>query len=218
MSTEIEHSGRLTRFLRSSFTEKLNVLAFCFYRVKGAFYYRRIFATFGKGSVLFKPLLLNNTQYMHLGDNVTIRPGARLEAVVSDRAALPELRIGDNVNIEQNVHIVCHSRISIGNNVSITGHCAIVDVTHPYEDVNDPTKIGARISKERSFVEIGEGSFLGLRSIVLPNVKIGKHCVIGANSTVTRDIPDYCVVAGNPARIVRFYDWDMKQWRRPVEN
>jgi acetyltransferase-like isoleucine patch superfamily enzyme len=145
---------------------------------------------------------------------VYIGPGVRLNAIIDGSARRPELRIGDNVNIEQNVHIICHSRIRIGDNVSITGHCAIVDTTHPYQDVNDPKPVGSRILDEDSFVEIGDGSFLGFGSIIMPNVRIGRCCVVGANSCVTKDVPDYCVVAGSPAVVIRRYDNVTDQWIR----
>ena len=54
----------------------------------------------------------------------------------------PELRIGNNVDIEQNVHIVCHHRVTIGDDVSITANCAIVDTTHAFDDLPPGTKIG----------------------------------------------------------------------------
>ena len=151
-------------------------------------------------------MLLKNYGNVQLGNHVSICQGIRIEIVYSSAGRKPELRIGDNVNIEQNVHIVCHSRILVGSNVSITGHCAIVDTTHPYQDIHDPRRIGDRILDDDSYVEIGEGSFLGFGTIVLPNVRIGRHCVIGANSCVTRDLPDYSVAAGNPATVIRLYD------------
>jgi acetyltransferase-like isoleucine patch superfamily enzyme len=204
--------SKIRRFLEKPFQEKVNLLETLLYRLKGALYYRRVFGSFGSGSVLFQPLLLSNPQFIHIGRNVMIRKGARLEAVISDPSTLPELRIGDNVNIEQNVHIVCHSRVTIGNDVSITGNCAIVDVTHPYMDVCNPVKIGDRVSSDRSMVEIGDKSFLGFNAIILPNVRIGRNCVVGAHSLVSRNVSDYTVVAGNPARVVRRYDPAEGKW------
>jgi len=199
-------------FFGSPLPEKLNTIELAYYRLKAVLYYRHVFASFGKGSVLYKPMMLTNPRFMHIGKNVVIRHGARMEAIVTDAENLPELRIGDNVNIEQNVHIVCHSNIVIGNDVSITGNCAIVDVTHPFKDVHDPMKIGDRILKERSFLQIGDRSFLGFNAIVLPNVRIGRYCVVGAHALVSRDIPDYSVAAGNPARILRRYDEAREDW------
>ena len=62
-------------------------------------------------------------------------------------------------------------------------------------------------------VHIGEGSWLG-ENVCVCGASIGKHCVIGANSVVINDIPDYCVAAGSPAKIVKKYDFDKKQWVR----
>jgi acetyltransferase-like isoleucine patch superfamily enzyme len=204
--------GKLIAFLRSPLSEKIYYLRSLGYRLKSALYYRYVFASFGSGSVIYKPMLIGNPRFIHIGNNVIIRDGVRLQAVISDSANPPELRIGDNVNIEQNVHIICHSRIIIGKDVSITGNCAIVDVTHSYENVHDPIKIGSRISPDFASVEIGNRSFLGFGAIVLPNVRIGTYCVVGAQSLVTKDIPDYSVVAGSPARILRSYDPVLGKW------
>jgi acetyltransferase-like isoleucine patch superfamily enzyme len=139
-------------FLHAPLHDKFNTLHSLLCRLKGALYYRHVFGSFGKGTICMKPMLLSNPRFIHIGKNVFIRQGVRLEAIASKHRT-PILRIGDNVNIEQNVHLVCHSRLIIGSNVSITGHCAIVDVTHPYFDVHDPVKIGDRILDEDSFVE-----------------------------------------------------------------
>jgi len=205
---------KLLNLLRMPFHDKVNLLRDKMYLLKGVFYYRHVFGHFGSGSTLFRPVMLCNPRHMHIGENVTIRQGARLEAVIGKGNRTPYLHIGDNVNIEQNVHLVCHSRIIIGNDVSITGNCAIVDVTHPYSDVNDPQTIGKRILDVDSFVEIGDGCFLGFAAVVLPGVRIGKYCVIGAHSVVTRDVPDYSVVAGNPARLLKEYDMTTGLWRQ----
>jgi acetyltransferase-like isoleucine patch superfamily enzyme len=53
---------------------------------------------------------------------------------------------------------------------------------------------------------------LGFGTVVLPNVRIGQNCVVGAQSLITRDVPDYSVVVGNPARLKRHYDADAKEW------
>jgi acetyltransferase-like isoleucine patch superfamily enzyme len=75
-------------------------------------------------------------------------------------------------------------------------------------------RIGERLSMRGNRVVIGEGSFIGFNSVILPNVVIGRHSVVGAHSVVTRDVPDYCVVAGNPARLIKRYSWQTKTWER----
>jgi acetyltransferase-like isoleucine patch superfamily enzyme len=166
----------------------------------------------GENSLIIKPISIHNPQYIEIGDNVFIRNGARIETYVTSEGRTPELIIGDNTNIEQNVHIICHHKVHIGSNVSITGNCAIVDTTHPYEDVNDPIKIGARILDDDASVEIGNGCFIGFGSMILPNVKLGKYVVVGAHSVVNDDVPDYSVVVGVPAKIIRKYDFTCKSW------
>ncbi|WP_433974526.1 acyltransferase [Tunturiibacter lichenicola] len=203
---------RLLSFARGPIPEKFNTLKRVFYYFKGILYYRQVFGSFGINSILFKPLLLSNPRFIHIGKNVDIGQGVRMEALITSGKRIPEFRIGDNVNIEQNVHLVCHSRLVIGSDVSITGHCAIVDVTHPYANVDDPIKIGSRILDEDSFVEIGNGSFLGFGTVVMPNVRIGKNCIIGAHSVVTKNVPDYSVIAGNPAKVLRRYDHIAGEW------
>ena len=79
----------------------------------------------------------------------------------------------------------------------------ITDQNHGYEDVSRP--ISQQSQPERAVV-IGDGSWLGYGTVVLPGVTIGKHVVIGANSVVTHNIPDYSVAVGSPARVVRRYD------------
>lgn len=59
---------------------------------------------------------------------------------------------------------------------------------------------------------IGDGSWLGKNVVVIGNVSIGKNCVIAANSVVTKDVPDYSIAAGIPARVIKRYDFDRKEW------
>jgi acetyltransferase-like isoleucine patch superfamily enzyme len=212
------YMDRLKSFCRLPAYEKLNHLRMAYFFLKTSLFYRFIFGSMGARCIIRTPASLYNTRFIHLGHHVWIGSGVRLDAIVDKPSRVPELRIGNRVNIEQNVHIVCHSRIVIGDNVSITGHCAIVDVTHPYQDIHDPRPIGSRILDDDSFVEIGDGSFLGFGAMVMPNVRIGRHCIIGANSCVIRDIPDYSVAAGNPAQVLRHYDSATGQWvRQPLQ-
>jgi acetyltransferase-like isoleucine patch superfamily enzyme len=202
----------VVRLLRTPWHDRLNLLHSAYILFKTSLYYRHICAHVGRGCRIYKPFLLSNPRFVTVGERTMIRAGARIETIVLDEMHPPELIIGSNVNIEQNAHIICSSRIVIGDNVTITGNCAVVDTTHPFQDVNETVKIGERIDSSPTPVEIGEGTLIGFGAVILPNVRIGKHCVVGANCTVTRDVPDYCVVAGNPATIVLRYDLKQKIW------
>ena len=61
-------------------------------------------------------------------------------------------------------------------------------------------------------VHIGKDCLIGMNSVILPGTRLGNHCVVGANSTVCGDYPDYCVIAGSPAKIIKKYDFDKKSW------
>lgn len=61
-------------------------------------------------------------------------------------------------------------------------------------------------------VSIGDESFIGMGARIFPGVSIGKHCIVGANAVVTHNVPDYCVVAGVPARIIKKYDFSACKW------
>lgn len=198
-----QRNSRLANFLSAPWSMRLHLLHALWRRIVTQTLYRGLFAEIGTGSVIYRPLLLANTECMHLGRRVLVRGGARLEVVRHGQDWVPTLEIGDDVNIEQNVHIVCHDRVRIGDRVSITGNCAIVDVTHPHEAAFSGGKIGDAIDPSRSHVTIGSNTFLGFGTVVLPNVTIGHNCLIGAGSVVADDIPDNSVAAGVPARVIR---------------
>lgn len=181
---------------------------------KTAFFYRRVFKRIGARSVIYRPVLIGNPRFISIGERVTIRQGARLEVVLDGVNEAPRLEIGSFTNIEQNVHFACHCRVVVGERVSVTANCAIVDVTHPYEDVGDRRGIGSRIDVADSFVEIGDDCFIGIGALILPNVRLGRHCVVGAHAVVTRSFPDYSVVAGAPARLVKQYRPETGDWVR----
>lgn len=165
--------------------------------------YRRIrFREFGPRSLIVRPIQIVNPRYISIGNGVRIRNHARLEALDSMRT--PSLIIGDNCNFEQDVHIICSHLVRIGRNCSITARCAIVDTWHPFVGIGQDTKIGATLNREPASVIIGDNCFLGIGSVILPNVRLGNRCVVGANAVVAAgDYADGSVLAGAPARVVR---------------
>lgn len=213
MSTTVQENDR-SASKKVRFVDLWNLANLAWYRFKTRVWYAHVFKSVGAKTAIFRPMLLANVHLAAIGERVLIRPGARIELVVTDADFPPRLKIGNRVNIEQNVHIVCGSLIEIGDGATITGNVAIVDVEHPYEDVNDSTRIGDRIRARGNYVLIGQGAFIGFSAVILPNVKIGRHVVVGAHSVVTRDVPDYCVVAGNPAQIMKRYNFETKCWER----
>jgi acetyltransferase-like isoleucine patch superfamily enzyme len=192
--------------------DRLNVLHGACVQLKTRLYYSHVFGRVGHHCRIYKPLLLSNPRFVFIGNNTLIRAGARIETIILHKADPPTLKIGSNVNIEQNAHLICGKGIIIEDNVSIAPNCAILDTKHPFRDITDQTKLGDRIEPGSRPIIIGANTLIGFGSIILPNVRIGKNCIIGANSTVRHDVPDYCVAAGNPASIVLRYDFEHGAW------
>lgn len=117
-----------------------------------------------------------------------------------DIVLMPHLSVGANTYIGRFVTFSCMNEVRIGSNVMIADRVYIGDNLHGYSDRQIPIKDQYMFSPGP--VTIGDDSWLGINVSVMPNVKIGKHCVIGANSVVTHDVPDYHVAAGVPAKIL----------------
>jgi acetyltransferase-like isoleucine patch superfamily enzyme len=164
----------------------------------------RRFGAFGDGSVVcFPPAALVNERYIHIGAGTVIGPQVTLSAgmvpgqvCVSD----PVVRIGDRCLIGRGSGIVGHLSIEIGDDVWTGQHVYITDQNHGYEDLDRPISVQAMPERP---VRIGAGSWLGHGTVVLPGTTIGRHVVIGANSVVRGDIPDFSIAAGNPAKVIR---------------
>jgi acetyltransferase-like isoleucine patch superfamily enzyme len=154
---------------------------------------------------MWKPTTIFNEQYISIGEDTLIGPGVALSAgMVPGQECItnPVVSIGDRCLIGKGSGIVGHFSITIGNDVWTGHHVYITDQNHGYEDVSVP--ISKQSQPERAVI-IGDGSWLGHGSIILPGVTIGEHVVIGANSVVTKNIPSFSVAVGSPARVIRQY-------------
>jgi acetyltransferase-like isoleucine patch superfamily enzyme len=164
----------------------------------------RRFGRFGANSVIcFPPNALFNEQYIHVGEGTLFGPQITLSAGMvpgQEMVTDPVISVGDRCLIGKGSGIVGHLEIRIGNDVWTGHHVYITDQNHGYDDLDLP--ISRQVMPERP-VSIGDGSWLGHGTVVLPGVTIGRHVVVGANSVVTGDLPDNCVAAGVPARVIR---------------
>lgn len=122
------------------------------------------------------------------------------------------LIVGENSIIRTRTRISCANRIEIGSNVVIAQNCHISDQAHDYTDINVPIGNQRIIVYPGDGIKIDDNSFIGMNSVLIGAIRIGKGCMIGANSVIKKDIPDYCVAAGNPARIIKRYDFSQKKW------
>lgn len=146
-----------------------------------------------------------NENYIRIGSQTLIGKNVALSAGMvpgQECVTSPVVTIGDRCLIGRGSGIVGHLSISIGNDVWTGHHVYITDQNHDYRDVTIP--ISQQSQPERP-VEIGDGSWIGHGAVILPGARIGRHVVIGANSVVTGEIPDYSVAVGSPARVIKRY-------------
>jgi acetyltransferase-like isoleucine patch superfamily enzyme len=166
----------------------------------------RRFGRFGENSIICFPTnTLYNERYIHVGSGTMIGPHCTLSAgMMPGQICItdPVVSIGDRCLIGKGSAVVGHFSITIGNDVWTGHNVYITDQNHGYEDVTRP--IGIQSMPEKP-VTIGDGSWIGYGSVVLPGASIGDHVVIGANSVVTGDIPSYSVAVGSPAKVIRRY-------------
>jgi len=147
---------------------------------------------------------VEHPEFISISDDVTINSHAWLSIVPLPGAHEPSLEIARGTYIGRFATISCANRIVIEEDVLISDRVFITDVLHGFGDKSLP--VSRQPLYSTGTVEIGSGTWIGIGVSVMPNVKIGKHCVIGANAVVTHDIPDYHVAAGAPARIIRRID------------
>ena len=103
--------------------------------------------------------------------------------------------------------------VYIGNHVIIAQHVVISGLNHNYESIELP------ISKQpvnKKQIVIDDDCWIGANAVITSGIKIGKHCVIAAGSIVTRDVPDFSIVAGNPARIIKRYNFETDVWEKVI--
>lgn len=160
----------------------------------------------GKKFKIKPPIALKGGEYMKIGEN--FRAGKDMVLQCWDQYEkdkfMPCLEIGTNVSFGDNSHVGCILFIKIGDNLLTGRNVYITDHFHGIGTLDE----GLIPPKKRSLyakgtVKIGNNVWLGENSVILPNVTIGDNVTVGANAVVTKDLPDNCVAAGVPAKVIR---------------
>ncbi|RZP39370.1 MAG: acyltransferase [Acidimicrobiales bacterium] len=174
----------------------------------------RFYKHFGRGSIINWPTgNMYGERWISIGEDTMIGADVTLSAgMVPNQEMMtdPVVIIGDRCLIGRGSAIVGHYRIDIGDDVFTGMNVYITDQNHGYEDPDTP--IGIQDPQDDPVV-IGDGSWIGSGAVVLPGARIGKHCVVAANSVVRGTFPSHSVIAGVPAKVVRAYDGT--KWERP---
>jgi acetyltransferase-like isoleucine patch superfamily enzyme len=147
------------------------------------------------------PVRLSGEKRMSIGDHVFIGPNSWLQALSDNESRSIALSIGNGTSIAGACVISAAKNVNIENDVLVARNVYISDHIHKYIQAGVP--ILAQGVDKISPVLIKRGAWLGQNVVICPGVTVGEGAVIGANSVVTQDIPDYCVAVGAPAYVVK---------------
>ena len=169
--------------------------------------YQFLFNKFGPFSYIGSCIGLINKGTINVFEKVRIQPGLRIETVNKHSI----IEIHKNTSIGQNFHITSGGNLIIGENVTILGNVFITNIDHDYKQINIPILEQENIISETI---IGDNCFIGYGAAIQAGTRLGKQCIVGTNAVVRGTFPDYCVIAGVPAKIIKKYNFESKKWER----
>jgi acetyltransferase-like isoleucine patch superfamily enzyme len=163
---------------------------------------RRSFARFGRGSLIQLPVSLWGEAAIEIGNKVHLGANSWLHALAPvEDGKEAVISIGDRCIFSGDLTISATLGVTIGDDVIMGRGVHISDHSHEFRDITTPVRDQGVTPAKR--VAVGSGSWIGQGVIICPGVKIGRNAVIGGNSVVRSDVPDFCVYAGIPARLIR---------------
>jgi acetyltransferase-like isoleucine patch superfamily enzyme len=179
-----------------------------FWIIRGLLY-KPFFGKYELPSYIGSPTFIGNFKRIFIGKRVRIFPGARIEVVDKNSSIVFE----DNISIGQNIHIISggEQELRIGRDTTFSANVFMTNIDHKYDEIN---KHILEQSLVNSKTQIGENCFIGYGAVIQAGTILGKQCIVGANSVVRGTFPDYSVIVGTPARIVKRYDEKNGKWKK----
>lgn len=170
------------------------------------------FKKFGDGCSIGQPLSIKNPAYIEIGEKSYFLANARLDCWTSyeGEKLFPLFKVGQRCSFGFNFSAMCSSELTIDNDVMVGSYVLVTTLNHGINPENERSY--QRQPLKSAPVHIFQGVWIGDKVTVLPGVNIGECSVIGANSVVTKDVPPYCIAAGNPARVIKKWDFEKHDW------
>lgn len=184
---------------------------FCliFYKVRGWFIFKN-------ARLIRFPFRVRGKQYIKIGKGFTTGFNCRIDALnINNLDEKYLIEIGENVEINDEVHIGATEKIIIEDNVLIASKVYISDHNHGCykgDEQDSPMSIPKERKIHSSPIKIEKNVWIGELCCILQGVTIGEGSIIGAMSVVTKDIPPYTIAAGSPAKLIKRYNFENKKW------
>lgn len=177
---------------------------------------RFLFGSYGKDVYIESGVVINRPRFVQVGNHVRIKRNTSINLHPRDKKSKEILLfLGDHVIISEGCFISACNRLVIEENVGVSPNVMIIDNSRILGNVGLPSK---EQDLKIGYVHIGADSWIAYGACILPNVTIGKHCIIGALSVVNKDIPPYSLAVGSPAKVVKRYDFDRGEWVKVSES
>lgn len=169
---------------------------------------------FPKARLIRLPFDIRCKSKISVGKNLTTGIGCRIEAYpISEKIVLT---IGDNVQMNDYVHITAMEKVHIGNNVLLASKIYISDCSHGSyvgnEFDSNPNTSPQKRPLFSNPVFIEDNVWLGEFVSVLPGVTIGRGTIVGANSVVAKSLPSYVIAVGTPAKPIKKFNFESNRW------
>jgi acetyltransferase-like isoleucine patch superfamily enzyme len=178
------------------------------------------FRQFGKGVSITHSceILRSIAADIAISDNVYLAPHVWLNVVPGPSGPEPKIVLGKRCGIGRRSMISAKNQIVLEEDVLFAPAVLIMDHNHEFSDVSQPITVQGVTPGGK--IRIEKNCWLGYGAVVLcgsGQVTIGRNSVIGANCVVTRSVPPYSIMAGNPAKLIKMYDPESKKWVKPAE-
>jgi maltose O-acetyltransferase len=147
---------------------------------------------FGAISQYFRSYLVSK-MLKECGQNLRVNPGVSIGSGAN-------ISIGSNCNLSEKMRIIGH--FYGGNNLMFGPDVTIISYNHKFDDLSIPMR--AQGAADSQPVTFENDIWVGTKSIILPGVHVGSHAIIAAGSVVTKNVPDWAIVGGNPARVIKY--------------
>lgn len=170
-----------------------------------------------------RPRTIRGSERMTVGNHVFIGPECNIRAVTktgrstqhpdgghAEQTFTPKIVIGDRVSITSRLQLAAYKEVTIEEDVLIASNVFISDALHAYGRVDVPYRYQGFTGV--SPIRIRRGCWIGQNVVIMPGVTVGEMSIVGANSVVTRSIPDRCIAVGAPARVIKRWDEEARCW------